>query len=253
MALTVNEASAAYQQAMRNIATPAPDICSVCSTFIDPAYGAECIACSRQPNHLSVVVPITYSEHLGQMHTALRTYKEAEYEPVRRYAFVRLTGVLWRFLRDHEACVATAAGVGSFDLVTCVPSSTSQRDEASALRSLVRGCAPVADRFERLLEPTGAVASDDRHYNPNRYRPRRDLEGESVLIIDDTWASGGHAQSAAAMLDAHGAGVLALAVIGRHLRRAWEPVRDSGVTTGDRLDALPKQFDWDTCAVHDGS
>jgi hypothetical protein len=43
---------------------------------------------------------------------------------------------------------------------------------------------------------------------------------------------------------------LALVVIGRHIRRDFEPVQDGGETCGDLLDALPTDFNWATCAVH---
>ena len=74
--LTVDEASVAYIRSMRNV-LPAddPGVCRICRTFIDPDYN-RCYACAHQPDNFDVVVPITYSEHLGQMHTALRSYKD---------------------------------------------------------------------------------------------------------------------------------------------------------------------------------
>ena len=108
--LTVDEASVAYIRAMRNVLPADTEcVCRVCRTFIAPQY-ETCLPCDRQPNHLDTVVPITYSEHLGQMHTALRSYKDGP-EEGRRYATVRLTAILWRFLSAHEECVAWAAGV----------------------------------------------------------------------------------------------------------------------------------------------
>jgi adenine/guanine phosphoribosyltransferase-like PRPP-binding protein len=82
----------------------------------------------------------------------------------------------------------------------------------------------------------------------DRYAAARRLDGQHVLLIDDTWTAGGHAQSAAHTLVAAGADVVALAVIGRHLRRDWEVT--PGETSGDLFDALPRVFDWDVCAVH---
>jgi hypothetical protein len=43
---------------------------------------------------------------------------------------------------------------------------------------------------------------------------------------------------------------VALVVIGRHVRRDFEPVSGNEETCGDLLDALPEDFDWTTCAVH---
>lgn len=86
MALGVREASEAYERSMRNMAPPGPGVCPVCRGFIDEEY-ETCFNCGFQPRCLDAVVPITYSEHLGQMHTALRNYKEGamrrDYEPVK--------------------------------------------------------------------------------------------------------------------------------------------------------------------------
>jgi hypothetical protein len=73
--LTVGEAAATYERAMRNVQFAGQGICAICHTFIDPTYD-RCYKCASQPDMLDAVVPITYTEHLGQMHTALRGYKE---------------------------------------------------------------------------------------------------------------------------------------------------------------------------------
>jgi len=245
--LTVKEASEAYESSMRNVSPAGPGVCWICKTFIDPGYQA-CIPCSRQPNPIQVVVPISYSPHLDQVHHALASYKNAPVPEARRYATVRLAGILWRFLEAHEPCVARAAQVPSFDLVTTVPSSSPAADEQRGrLRLIVSWCEPVASRFERVLRATGEVHG--RHYDEGRYRCEADLSGKNVLLVDDTWTSGGHAQSAGRTLIKAGASTVAAVVIGRHLRPEWE-LTPGGETSGDRYDALPRRFDWTTCAVH---
>jgi len=245
--LTVAEAAATYQHAMRNVLPAGPGVCAICKTFIRQGFRA-CIPCERQPEVLDAVVPITYSEHFGQIHDALRGYKDGVRE-VKSYAQPRLAAILWRFLELHEACVAGAAGATSgFDVVATVPSSTRARDKASSLWRIAGWCRPVNDRLERLLVPTDQVQAG-RAFGPTRYALTRELSGEDVLLIDDTWTSGGHAQSAAHVLKTGGAGQVALVVIGRHLQRNWELVA-GGPTSGDRLDELPRRFSWDICADH---
>lgn len=234
---------------MRNIVAAGPGICRVCWTFMNPDF-ETCHKCAHQPDCLDAMVPITYSEHLGQMHLALRNYKDADSVGIRRHDAIRLSAILWRFLRDHESCVARAAGVDGFDLVTIVPSSNTERDQQSAFAELTGWIEPIKSRLRRTLEPTGEV--EGREFDSNRYRSIADFSGKSVLLLDDTWATGGHAQSAAHALKAAGAKEVALVVIGRHVRRDFEPVRGSGETCGDILDALPESFDWTTCAVHAG-
>lgn len=247
MALRVDEASEAYERSMRNMAPVAPGVCRVCRAFIDADY-ETCYACGHQPEILDVVVPITYSEHLGQMHTALRNYKDGASSEIRGYAAVRLAAILWRFLRQHENCVAAAADVDAFDLVTVVPSSTLDRDEHSAFRLVAEAVEPIQDRLQRTLRPTGDVTG--REFDLRRFEATSDVSGRSVLLLDDTWVTGGHARSAASALRAAGAQTVASVVIGRHLRREYEPVKGSGNTCGDLFDALPAAFSWELCAAH---
>ena len=74
-----------------------------------------------------------------------------------------------------------------------------------------------------------------------RYRDTRKLDGETVLLLDDTWTAGGHAQSAAHTLLAAGASKVALVVIGRHVSVNSTYQVEPGKTVGDVLDALPKR------------
>jgi predicted amidophosphoribosyltransferase len=246
--LTVDEAAATYVSAMRNV-LPAGDrvACAVCRTFIDPAY-RTCRTCDRQPNELDVVVPISYSEHLGQLHLALRRYKDGLPQEC-KYAMPRLAGILWKFLNIQERCVAAAAGVSSFDLVTTVPSSTPAKDaRRSNFRTMVSWCRPIAPRYTRALVASGDVP-EGRAYDARRYRATRALDGADVLLLDDTWTAGGHAQSSAAALRAAGAHTVALVVIGHHLRRDWQVVI-GGPTCGELFDQLPTAYDWAMCTVH---
>lgn len=155
-----------------------------------------------------------------------------------------LAAVLWRFLARHEPCVARAAGVADFQLVTTVPSGSSARDEARRnLRRIVGElCGATRSRYERLLVPTDRGV-DERDFDPDRYRAVRSLDGENILLIDDTWTTGRSAQSAAYALKQAGAGVVAFVVIGRHINL------DFG--DNERLvKQLPAPFDWDDCAIH---
>lgn len=245
--LTVTEASDAYANAMRNPAAPRPSVCSICRTFHDPDY-ETCIACSRQPNNLDALAPITYSVHSGQMHDALRNYKDDPRSDVRRFHAVRLTAILWRFLESHEPCIATAAGIDGFDLVATVPSKSIDRDEQRPqLRTIVgTWCHPTADRWRRVLQPADPAVLD-RSFSEARYVADGAAEGKRVLLIDDTWTTGGAMQSAAAALRQAGAQAVAGIVIGRHLHLDFE--WGSG-SAAEEYQKLPRVFDWSACAVH---
>lgn len=244
-ALTVEEASETYVSAMRNVQPAGSGICATCHCFIEAGY-SRCYRCSQTLGSLDLVVPITYSENLGQIHTALARYKRAPSIEARDFAGVRLLAILWRFLDLHEHCLTNTLGIVSFDVVTGVPSSTLTRDRRSRLRAIIRACVPVRKRYDRLLLPA-EDALDTREFDADRYEPQRPLTGENVLLIDDTWASGVHAQSAAYALKQAGATKVAMVVIGRHLNPDWV-VR--GQTSKALFTALPHTFDWETCAVH---
>lgn len=199
----------------------------------------RCFACTRGERHLSVMVPVSYSVAHEYLHHTLAAYKRLE-GPLSEAAARQLSAILSRFLARHEACLAAAAGVAQFDLVTTVPSSDVRRDEHHPLRRVVGELVgPTRGRHERLLIRTDFPVKP-RRFDARRYESLRLLHGESVLLIDDTWTTGASAQSAAAALNLAGAGLVAAVVVGRHINRGWHD--------NDRhLDALP--FDWSKCAL----
>jgi predicted amidophosphoribosyltransferase len=249
--LTVEEAANTYIRAMRPVEPVRPGICSVCHTFCNPDF-SRCFQCAQDDGPLDVVAPITYSEHLSQMHTVLRGYKDGNDAAQRGFMGVRLAAILWKFLEQHESCIARAAGLAGprFDLVTTVPSSTTERDEVRGNLRLIVGevCEHTAGRYQRLLRPADGGLTG-RAFDRGRYQATEDLSERTILVVDDTWARGGHAQSAGGALKDAGAARVATVVIGRHVSPTWEPVQGSGETCGDMLKELP-HFSWDSCCVH---
>lgn len=231
-----------------NPASAGSGICRRCRLFIDSA-DELCRTYASQPNHLDAILPITYAPRGGPLYHALREYKNARLLQHGTSAAVRVAGILWRFLDHHESCIVASAKTDRFDVVTTVPSGTPDGDARRAnLRAIADSCGPISDRNRRLLRPTGR-GRWGRAYDPNRYEtddPRR-IRRRSVLLIDDLWVTGGHAQSAAHALRLAGATTVALLVIGRYLRRAWPA--GANTSCGDRLADLPARFDWATCAA----
>ena len=216
-----------------------PGVCRVCFNF---TRGYQlCYACDHGASCLDAVVPISYSIAHEQLHHALAHYKRSQRSVARRLT-VELAAVLWRFLANHERCLAQASGVSRFQLVTTVPSSDSARDECHPLRWIVSELAePTRGRYERLLRRSNARA-DQRKFSPTKFVSTKALRGEAVLLVDDTWTTGSNMQSAAAALKSVGAGPVAAVVIGRHINRDWHE-------NDRRLRALPCPFDWTRCAL----
>jgi orotate phosphoribosyltransferase len=83
---------------------------------------------------------------------------------------------------------------------------------------------------------------EQHEFNLQKYEAIRMLDGEPVLLVDDTWTTGANAQSAAAALRSAGAGRVATVVIGRHVNRGWRE-------NDTRLRRLGPTFDWHRCAL----
>jgi predicted amidophosphoribosyltransferase len=219
-----------------------PGVCEVCFTFT--AGYARCHPCQHAARRLDAVAPISYSVAHDQLHRALAGYKRLGGAVARRLQ-VELAAVVWRFVAAHERCVARAAGVPAFEVVTTVPSSDRVRDARHPLRRIAGELAlPTRARYEPLLVRSDAAVGE-RAFAPDKYAVARPLAGAGVLLIDDTWTTGANAQSAAAALRTAGAGAIAAVVIGRHVKRDWQD-------NERRLRELPRPFDWSTCAWHEG-
>jgi predicted amidophosphoribosyltransferase len=235
---SVAELSSPYENFMLG-PRPGPDVCRLCFNF---TQGFDrCYACTQNEDWLAVVAPISYSIGLEQLHRALMGYKRLRGDVARRLT-VELAAVLWRHLAEHERCAARTAGVAAFELVTTVPSGDRTRDCAHPLRHVVGDLVgPTRDRHERLLRRSSRQVSS-RTFDSGKFDAVRSLDGEPVLLIDDTWTTGASAQSAAAALLRAGAGPVAAVVIGRHLNRGWHE-NDRRL----RVDARP--FEWGRCAL----
>jgi predicted amidophosphoribosyltransferase len=238
---TVTELSDPYANFMLNPLPPtAADVCSNCLTFTE-GFGT-CYACGHHARFADAVLPISYSVAFGQLHTALRQYKRG-HERAQRQFQPQLAAVLWRFIAAHDQCLAHRVRTDGFDLVSTVPSGSRQRDEQHPLRRLVGELiAPTRMRYQRLLRRSGTPVPE-RTVDPGKYNPTSNLHGESILLIDDTWASGANVQSAAGALKTAGAGAVGVIVIGRHVK---EDYGDNAA----RLKALPRPFEWERCALH---
>jgi hypothetical protein len=219
---------------------PGPGVCESCLDLTDGRR--RCLRCERAPEWLDAIAPVSYSIAHEQLHHALAGYKRPPGVVARRFE-VELAAVIWRFLALHERCIARAAGTEAFGLATTVPSSILERDRTHPLHRIVGELAgPTRSRYERVLRRSTAAVKP-RTYSTLKFESVRDLRGEAVLLIDDTWTTGANARSAAATLKQAGAATVAAVVIGRHLHRDYQD-------NDRRLRALPSPFDWENCALH---
>jgi len=222
-------------------------VCLTCHTSVHDGY-SRCFACNRARNALDLnlladaVAMVSMAPAGEQLARELYTYKKDSVpRALRQQRTIGLAAVLWRWLNFHEQHVAAAAGTNGFDLVTSIP-STNSRPGIHPLRMLVAQVVVGTDvRYRDLLltarTDLGRVAASDR------FAAAVSLQGQSVLVVDDTWTTGARAQSAAATLKLAGAQAVGFVAIGR-----W-------FTTGYRDDAQwirnakSLRWDWNRCCL----
>jgi hypothetical protein len=196
----------------------------VCRTCRGPV-GAGFARCYQCDSALSLagglladaVAPIGYAVRGEPLAEDLRTYKsDGVGAAVAAAAAVRLREMLAAFLADHGRSVWAAAGMSEGPSAVAVVPSGQGRPGAHPLVGLVRSS--VALPMVRLSIAPREIHT--RGVNPGWVRVGDPVAGAAVLVVDDTWVSGGSAQSTAAALKLAGARRVAVVVLGRHVNPA---------------------------------
>lgn len=190
--------------------------CRTCRGPAQPGF-ARCYQCdlasSQLPGLLAdAVAPIGYAVKGGPLATDLWRYKSGRAGAAESAA--RLRDMLAAFLRDHGDRVWRAAAMSGGPGVAATVPSGQGRPGAHPLAGLVASCAglPTAG-----LAVAAGGAARGRGVSVGWLRVHGPVAGADVLLVDDTWVSGGSAQSAAAALKLAGACHVAIVVLGRHV------------------------------------
>lgn len=245
---TVFELSEPYSNHLVPVLAPGAGVCFTCWTAVEAGY-SHCFQCNNARGAhgrrlADVVVPIALAVKREQLAHELWTYKYSSDASVRRRLEIRLAAVLWRFLGQHEACIARACNAPGFGIVTTVPGTKPRSGEHPLARMVGTVVGQTKDRHQPLLVLGPAAHADRGEVGPDRYRATRPLaDGPAVLLIDDTWTTGSRAQSAAIALRDAGASKIAVMVIGRHFDRGFGPGEAYYKT------AKTRGFTWDTCCL----
>jgi hypothetical protein len=191
-------------------------VCRICRGWCEGYH--RCWNCQQHFQRFhGLPVPRLLAAALAVKGTALAldlwNYKYAASAEEGDAAQERLTGLLHATSQRHEACLARICEVEMFDVVTCVPSAR-RPTHHHPLRRLVASVSPLSERLQDTLVATGA---DHQHqWADGRFRVTASVEGRSILLVDDTWTSGGSAMSAALALLEAGATAAGVLVLGRH-------------------------------------
>ena len=165
-----------------------------------------------------VVAPIGYAVRGGQLVGDLHRYKSDRFAgtPEAAAAAARLCGMLAAFLADHGNSVWALAGMPAGPAAVAVVPSGQGRLGAHPLVGMVRSCVDLP--LVRLaIVPR---ATHTRGVNSSWVSVGDPVAGADVLVVDDTWVSGGSAQSVAAALKMAGARRVAVVVLGRYVSPA---------------------------------
>lgn len=219
--------------------------CPVCTTPL-LAGDSLCIPCSghmlRGLPLADLVAPLTYAEKRTQAYQDLYSYKEPPATPQTDAAEGRLRYLLYAMLSQHISCIAPSG----LSAIAHVPSSKGRigPHPLSSMLTLFRAEIP---RLEIAFSTTPEESSNDRRaLRPERVLLPADLPSDlgTVLLIEDAWVTGGHAQSIASRLKQAGAGQVVVVALARVLDPNFS-------ATDGYLRAHPRApFDPELCPVH---
>lgn len=221
-------------------------VCDVCHGAPSAGY-SRCYGCSQvmaqvaQP--IRFVIPISLSRRDGQLHHSLRSYKNPAYRQHSRDLFsLQIAALFDRFVRAHRDCISSITEK-DWNVITVVPSSR-QRVDPHPLEVALGRSPWIADQLETLLT-IGPQPATHNQASDGAYQTVVDVTGLHVLLVDDTFTTGARAQSAASVLTAAGAHVVAVVPAARYVNPEWPP----SVLLLKRSTALSYSFEY--CCVGD--
>ena len=135
-----------------------PDVCATCFNFTagtSDAMRAPTTSRGSTPSRRSPT-----ASHASSFTMRSRSYKRLSGEVARRLT-VELAAVLWRYIAQHEPCLATAAGVERFELV----------DHGAVRRAVARRAPSATPDRRRARRPNTGTATSDSSSAPMRTSP----------------------------------------------------------------------------------
>ncbi|WP_459801278.1 hypothetical protein [Herbidospora sp. RD11066] len=195
--------------------------CAVCTVPIEDRY-TLCYRCSQDSKGpvpvARRVVPLTYAFSGHQSNTDMHHYKDPmpEWFRPQNPSFQRVQLLLLGFTVTHAGCL-DRVGSRPVTRLTSVP-SLGGRTGLHPLGGL-REVLPKRWRRFDLLPRTGIPAEERRLVRPDHFvlADPSEVAGYHVVVLEDTWVQGGHAQSAAATILQAGAAEVTILVIARRI------------------------------------
>ena len=205
---------------LRNPIRQAGLTCAVCTT---PTH-TDVVRCDRCTADIrtygtklaDAVAPIIYAVGGSQAAFVMRAYKAPRPQPGQ----VRLVSYLtWFGILQHSDCAGRLAAAPVTHWAT-VPSYPG-KPGVHPLHRIVAAVPPARNEVSIIATSPASLSGDPRATSPGRFTAGKLPHGSHVLLIDDTWASGGHGQSAALTMRHAGAARVSLMVVARWINRGY--------------------------------
>ncbi|HMC51638.1 MAG TPA: hypothetical protein VKI64_02680 [Acidimicrobiales bacterium] len=243
---TVEELSSRFAALCVPVPSHGPGVCKVCHAWCPPGRsmcpGCACVLTQvTRPCHR--VLPVTLCGGRSRLHRCLRAYKDDPEPEARWGGAVVVAALLARFLHDHRTCVA--GDHRAWDFLTTVPSSEGRRG-AHPLERAVALVPWLSHRHLPALEP-GPAALAHRVARDGGFRLVVPVTGARVVVVDDVFATGARAQSAASALTLGGATVVAVVPLARIVAGPGAPAFE---TRAWQAWSRQQPFRFDTCCAH---
>lgn len=199
--------------------------CRSCTGALDDATWVRCRECetyASTPGAADLVGSMVYGIKGAQSGYIMHGYKR----PTPSHEHHRVVSTLVQLgIYEHKKCADRILGVEAKRWAT-VPSTKGRTAHPfrSILHELELGEAEIVVSPSPTVTPT-------RDITPGNYVLDSPVpEGGHVMVLDDTWTSGGHAQSLAVALRQAGAGAVSVLTVARWLNRDW--ARGEAVASG---------------------
>jgi hypothetical protein len=218
---------------LRNVAWVAGTTCTVCAGVPGIGYSV-CIRCYQRKGLHGLADRlgfITYAWPQHQSGHVMHGYKAPAPTPASRALVATL---LSYGIVAHWPCMAGPAGELP-DAWATVP-SLKARPGLHPITTIAQ--APLK-AFPQVPVVPSPLPGDPRGFVPANFSVGP-IQADHVLLLDDTWATGGHLQSAAAALKASGAKRVTTLVVARWLDPTW-------ADTPKVINSLKTDFDPDVC------
>lgn len=229
---------------LRNAVRGSGLTCVVCTAPVDGF--PRCWRCEqhrRIAGLADLVVPLVYAIGGTQSATLLRHYKDDPVRKVRERHALVINWLLYLGISEHQRCIGVVTGM-PVSVRLAIPSMAG-RSGVHPFTVLAQRMNAVAQSVELMPAPGAAC---DRAVSGAKFvlEPAVRLDGQHVLVIDDTWTTGSNAQSAALTLRGAGAERVSVMVVGRWLSVGY------GNTARFISEHLSNDFDPGICPVTGG-